>query len=91
VNFKDKLINHCKIDISNFTFIEKYRSQTRVINFSSIKVAIVKITIYKSGSHKDTIGEITIGESAILEFFITDFVFTKSDSIVLDIKKIVTH
>jgi hypothetical protein len=91
VNFKDKFINHCKIDISNFTFIEKYRSQTRVVDFGCIKIAFVKTTIYKSCRHKDAIGKITIGKSAILEFLITDFVFTKCNSVVLNIKEIVAH
>ena len=91
MNFKDKFINHCKINIANFTFIEKHCSQTCVVDFGSIKIAIVKITIYESGSHKDAIGKITIGKSAILELLVTDFVFTKSNSVVLDIKEIVAH
>jgi len=91
VNFKYKFINHCKIDITNFTFIEKHRSQTRVVDFGSIKIAIIKTTIYKCSSHKDTFCKITIGESAILELLVTDFVFTKSNSFVLNIKEIVAH
>ena len=68
MNFKNKLVAHCKIDIFDFATIKKYASKCHVIDFGSAKKAIIKDTIDKNYPNKIALREITVVESATFKF-----------------------
>jgi NifB/MoaA-like Fe-S oxidoreductase len=91
MNFKNEFVTHRKIDFFHFATIEKYASQGYMVDFGSAKNTIIKSTINKNHSNKIALREITTVESTAFKFLQIDFLFTVSDVVVFDVKKVLGH
>jgi len=88
VNFEDEFVRHRKIDFFDLAIIKKYGSKSRVVDFSSIKNAVIELTIDESNAYKIAIGKITIIESAGFKFFEVEGFQTIVDVVVVLVKEI---
>ena len=68
MHFKNKLINHCEVDICQIAVHKIYGSKRNVIDFCGFKIAIYKVAINKNNGKKSSIGECTIRKSTGFKF-----------------------
>jgi hypothetical protein len=68
-----------------------YGSQSRMIKFGAIEIAIGKRTLNKNYSNKITSGKITIDKLTRFKFFEVHILFTISGVLVGQIKEVCCH
>jgi hypothetical protein len=91
VNFEDEFVTHSKIDFFDLAIVKKYGSKSRVIDFGSIKNAVVELAIDKSDAYKIAFRKIAIGKCAAFKFFEVERFQTIVDAVVVLVKEILGH